>query len=283
MPPRQPPKRKVAVKPKAPAKALTDAERAERIAQTARAYSEIAKSPYFLDTLGVKSPVAADLMGETGLYGYYDPRRDAIFVNPGQPVEKMSRGGAPADDRTARQVLTHEGAHALDKEEDFPSFYSVNRPLFRALYDKEKGVVFKDALKSSDIQRVMPNRTIDRFNMQDKTSLQPKTFFGIPYGEGFQPMPPSEAKAIQALSPYYAIGGISAKDPDRAITDPSESFAQAYTNAAEFLSQTAGDTTGFREKLGRYEGNTPGAGAIVRDLLTGRSIYKQHPLKGVIR
>lgn len=280
MPPRQPPKRKVAVKSKAPAKALTDAE---RVAQAEQAYMKLAASPYFRDTLGVETPVSADYLLKKSVYGYYDPQRDEIFVNPEAPIEEMPRGGAPADDKTARQVLTHEGAHALDKRENFPSFYSVRRPRFRALYDTKKGVVFKDALKSSDIQRVMPNGTIDRFNMQDKTSLQPKTFFGIPRGEGFQPMPPSEAKAIQALSPYYAIGGISAEDIDRAITNPFESFAQAYTNAAGFLSETAGDTTGFREKLGRYEGNTPGAGAIVRDLLTGRSIYKQHPLKGVIR
>lgn len=66
-------------------------------------------------------------------------------------------------------------------------------------------------------------------------------------------------------------------------TSEAEALAQAYTNAAGFLSETAGDTTDFRNKLGRYEGNTPGAGAIVRNLLTARPIYQQHPLRGVIR
>lgn len=79
-----------------------------------------------------------------------------------------------------------------------------------------------------------------------------------------------EDDARYAVSPYYR-------------ENPSEAFAQAFTNAAGFLSETGADTTGYREKLGRYEGNTPGAGAIVRDLFTANPIYKKHPLKGLIR
>jgi hypothetical protein len=122
--------------------------------------------------------------------------------------------------------------------------------------------------------------------MQDKTSLQPRKLMGVlPFGESFQPMPQSEVKAIQALDPYYTIGQLrrGGFGDLYAATDPDESFAQAFTNAAGFLSETGADTTGYREKLGRYEGNTPGAGAIVRDLLRGRPIYNRHPLKGVIR
>ena len=277
---RQPPKRKVAAKKKPQASAIT---RDEQINKTRDEYERIAASPYFRDTLGVKSPVAPSYRGEGASYGYYNPNTDFIFFNPESIVEDAPFGGPPAGDITPRKTLTHEAAHSLDNKNDFPSFYSVNRPRFQVPIPEKEGITIRSALKSSDVRRLMPDNTIDRLNMQDKTSLQPKTFFGVRYGEGFQPMTPSEVKAIQALDPYYAIGGVSAMDPNTVITGPKESFAQAYTNAAGFLSETAGDTTGFREKLGRYEGNTPGAGAIVRDLLTGRPIYKQHPLKGVIR
>ena len=84
------------------------------------------------------------------------------------------------------------------------------------------------------------------------------------------PLSPREEEARAMLSPYGQ-------------TSRNEALAQAYANAAGFLSETAGDTTGFREKLGQYEGNTPGAGSIVRDLLTARPIYQHHPLRGVIR
>lgn len=66
-------------------------------------------------------------------------------------------------------------------------------------------------------------------------------------------------------------------------TSPDEALAQAYTNAVSFLSETAPDTTGFRQRLGELEGNTPGMGSIVRDLLRARAVYKNHPLKGAIR
>ena len=80
----------------------------------------------------------------------------------------------------------------------------------------------------------------------------------------------AEDDARYAISPYYR-------------ENPSEAFAQSFVNASDYLSKTAADTTGYREKLGQYEGNTPGAGAIVRDLFVGNPIYKNHPLKGLIR
>lgn len=66
-------------------------------------------------------------------------------------------------------------------------------------------------------------------------------------------------------------------------TSPDEALANAYVNATGFLSETAQDTTGFRNKLGAYEGNTPGAGSIVKDLLTAKKVYANHPLRKVIR
>jgi hypothetical protein len=99
----------------------------------------------------------------------------------------------------------------------------------------------------------------------------------------FVPKTPREEEALYALNPY---GFDWRKGPGYRQAEgssPAEGFAQAYTNAVEFLSETAPDTTGFREKLGQYEGNTPGAGAIVRDLLSAKGIYAKHPLKRAIR
>lgn len=83
-------------------------------------------------------------------------------------------------------------------------------------------------------------------------------------------MMPRESEARAALSEYGQ-------------TSPKEALAQAYTNAVSFLSETAPDTAGFRQRMGELEGNTPGMGSIVRDLLRARPVYQQHPLRGVIR
>ena len=83
-------------------------------------------------------------------------------------------------------------------------------------------------------------------------------------------MTPRESEARAALSEYGQ-------------TNPKEALAQAYTNAVSFLSETAPDTAGFRQRMGALEGNTPGMGSIVRDLLQGRPVYQQHPLRGAIR
>lgn len=278
------PPRKVAVKKKAPAPQVLSSKLSPD--EAAREYETLAQSPYFRDTLGVKQSVLPNYMGENSTYGYYDPKLNFIAFNPDQPVEDAPSGGPLAGDRTPRQVLTHEGAHALDSKDKFPSYYSVNRPTFRVPLGQSKGVKIADALKSPSVQRIMPDKSVDQLNMQDKTSVQPQKLMGIlPFGTAYKPMPQSEVAAIQALDPYYSIGGLRQNGLGElyAVTNPDESFAQAFTNAAGFLSETGSDTTGYREKLGRYEGNTPGAGAIVRDLFVGNPIYKNHPLKGLIR
>jgi hypothetical protein len=279
------PPRKVAVKKKAPAP-----QPAKPVVRSpdavASEYESVARSPYFRDTLGVKQSVLPDYMGKNSTYGYYNPELNFIAFNPEQPVEDAPSGGPLAGDRTPRQVLTHEGAHALDSKDKFPSYYSVNRPTFRVPVQSGKAVAIADALKSPSVMRMMPDKSVDELNMQDNTSLQPRNLMGIlPFGTAYKPMPPSEVAAMQALDPYYGIGELrqSGLGELYAATNPNEAFAQAFTNAAGFLSETGADTTGYREKLGRYEGNTPGAGAIVRDLFTANPIYKNHPLKGLIR
>lgn len=101
-----------------------------------------------------------------------------------------------------------------------------------------------------------------------------KAFPSFPMTAALAPSTPPtterERTARELLSPYGQ-------------TSPEEAMAQAYVNATTFLSETAPDTAGFRQRIGALEGNTPGMGGIVRDLLKNQSIYRQHPLRGVIR
>lgn len=279
----KPPLRKVAVNRKAPSQAKPMGLSPDAVN---RAYTTVAASPYFRDTLGVKQAVLLKNLGQGGPLGYYDQKADVIVVNTDSQIEELPSGGPLVGNRTARKVLTHEGAHTLDNTEAFPSYYSVNRPTFQVPVQREKGVAVNDALKSPLVRRIMPDESVDELNMQNNTSVQPRKLMGVlPFGTAWKPMPLSEVAAMQALDPYYAIGGLRQSDFGEifAATKPGESFAQAFTNAAGFLSDTGADTTGYREKIGRYEGNTPGAGAIVRDLLTANPIYKNHPLKKIIR
>ena len=277
----QTPPRKIAAKKKEVTSPLSSGE---RIAKANTEYSKIAESPYFRDTLGVKQSVFPNYMGENGTYGYYDSSMNSIFFNPDQPF---------AGDRTPRKVLTHEGAHALTSKgyEQFPSYAAVNRPTFETPFDESFST--SDGKPPAIVNRETPDdkkagrdaTTFDR-NKNTVTEPGPPRWYKPRGYMKERPMLPSEAKAMGALDEYYAF----AKPVEHiytgeqsVISNPREAFAQAYTNAAGFLSETANDTTDFRNKIGRYEGNTPGAGAIVLDLLKGNPIYKNHPLKSIIR
>lgn len=283
---KQPPqKRKIAVKKKPYTEKADSLITGER--DIKNEYATVEKSPYFRDTLGVKDPVAYHKTWE-GTYGEYLPDVGLILANVGQPIAAKETQGFPAGAFTARNVLTHEGGHSLDSKERFPSFYEVNRPVFVSAVP-ESGRL-ENLKQTSSLARVSNKKgeqgglKEERFNLAKGTKSVPRSNL-IDLGNKNVPMSMSEQKAFQKLDPYYTVVGpyTNAFGASFLQTDPAEQFAQAYTNAAGFLSKTSQDTSGFREKLGEYEGNTPGAGAIVRDLLRGRPIYNRHPLKGVIR
>jgi hypothetical protein len=76
-------------------------------------------------------------------------------------------------------------------------------------------------------------------------------------------------KSNEKLDPYYA-------------TDPSEGYAQAFKNAFNFLAETARDPKmDYRKFAGDLEGNTPGMGMIIQDLMK-LPIFAKHPLQGQI-
>ena len=288
---RQPPKRKVAVKPK-PSPKNNNGVSADRyllpITANQQAYESEAESPYFRDTLGITAPVVSRARQDYAM-GEYVPDEKTIYVNPLHDPHKEDASLTPAGVRTRKNVLTHEGGHFLKDvtPNAFPSYFEVNRPTVTApLHKSGFNYTGHQPLDQVIISQRKNNGRLNptTFNLGSNVVTEEKPrFFGILGTKDVnRSITPSERKAIQALDRYYAFGGKNLFG-DMLTTDQDEAFAQAYTNAAGFLSETAGDTTGFREKLGRYEGNTPGAGAIVKDLLTGRPIYKQHPLKGVIR
>lgn len=212
MPQRQPPKRQIAAKRKAPS-AKPRSEEA-----MAGAYERTWRSPFVRDTLGVPAGVAmmaAPMESES--FAEYDPKDRTIYANISRdPAQYPMAGASPADTPSERSVMAHEIGHAYGPS----AFPSLRAPM-----------------------------------------LAPR-----PTG----PMTPREADARAALSQY----GQTSRD---------EALAQAYANAVSFLSETAPDTTNFRQRMGELESNTPGMGSIVRDLLKARPVYKQHPLRGAIR
>ena len=261
------------------------------------AYVRVAKSPYFRDTLRVNAPIYRGDLGSS-TFAQYEPhanRSGEISVNVYKPIpyRAMLDTEYPADFNSARNVLTHEGAHAIADwpgglQNNFPSWSAVKRPQFYAEIPREKSMSLSDILKGQfNVPSVIDNHPINdtEINMQTKeiTERRPSALAQIFLGKKTRTMSPSEVAAFEALSPYYSFAGRSRWDSGRAIGDPSESFAQAFTNAADFLSRTSSDTTGYRQLLGRYEGNTPGMGGIVADLLERNPIYSNHPLHGLIR
>ncbi len=292
----KPPKRQVAAKRKpSPAKPQQrqDVSAADALRlllwNNEDVYRDVAESPYFRDTLGVNVPVQS--RGElSSAMGGYSRKEKKIYVNPAITPYDSDTSQTPASVRTAKNVLTHEAGHALSDAlpRGFPSYYAVKRPQMRTLVESGKlPYNEQEALGWVNVDsNEYPDRMSTEFDVaKNQVTERTPRWLGLSVKESTRPMRPSEQKALQALDRYYAFGErVPAFTSDPVFgTNPDEAFAQAYTNAAGFLSETAGDTTGFRERLGRYEGNTPGAGAIVRDLLRGRPIYKQHPLKGVIR
>jgi hypothetical protein len=290
-----PPKRQVAVKRK-PSPSQPQRQQAASAVNALRprlwrnedAYQEVADSPYFRDTLGVTAPVVSRKRLNYTM-GSYNPDEKTIYFNPVHDPDETDASLTPAGVRTAKNVLTHEGAHFLENTTPnaFPSYFAVNRPGMSTQLPENRS---SSVLSNKPLEKVTShkfsdgNRGYTTFDLKSNVVTEEKPrFFGLLGVKNVdRQMTPSERNAIQALDRYYAFGGENLLG-DALVTYPGEAFAQAYTNAAGFLSETAGDTTGFREKLGRYEGNTPGAGAIVRDLLTARPIYRQHPLRGVIR
>lgn len=272
-----------------------------KMALTEKKYTDLSKSPFVRDTLGWDKPLVSDI-GSGGMASY-SPEEDRISVNlAAEPDLDVASAMPLASRRTTRANVTHEVGHAHDfraRKENrvaFPEYARVNRPRFSVAMPKDFRYTPDQALPPLSMWQnpklrvlgIETNKPHAVYNTQNNTvkrvpSKGIRKVLGI---QTEQPMTPSERQALANLDRYYALGrkAIHPLTGEKFLnTDPDESLAQAYTNAVDFLSKTGADTAGYREMLGRYEGNTPGAGAIVQDLLRSRSVYGKHPLKGVIR
>lgn len=268
-------------------------EKLTRAPDIGKAYEIVAQSPYYRDTLGIKSNVSA-MLDDPSVYGSYTPDLSTINYNVGAPIfTSMPQGAYPADSYTARNVLTHEGGHEQQRlfPDNFPTWKAMTTPAFFANVPKNVGIKFED-LKKTKFSRADPDKfdpygyDVVNIDMQNKTIDNPSRLFGIFQrfaSRNKRNMTPAEVAAFEALSPYYMFAGRSSGNLERVIGTDEERFAQAFTNAADFLSRTSSDTKGYRELLGKYEGNTPGMGGIVADLLARNPIYSNHPLHNLIR
>jgi hypothetical protein len=81
-------------------------------------------------------------------------------------------------------------------------------------------------------------------------------------------MPLIERKAHNKVNRYYD-------------TNPLEGYAQAFTNAYDYLDKTRRDPSMeyARSLAGEYEATTPGMGSIITELLKEKT-YANHPLQG---
>jgi hypothetical protein len=81
-------------------------------------------------------------------------------------------------------------------------------------------------------------------------------------------MSPLEKKAHAKVDNYYQ-------------TNPAEGYAQAFTNAYDYLDKTRRDPSMeyARSLAGEYEATTPGMGSIISELLKEKT-YANHPLRG---
>ena len=100
----------------------------------------------------------------------------------------------------------------------------------------------------------------------------PKTgpSFKIAQKDTSSDMTPAEKASVLNLDPYYRNN------------NEEERYAQAFTNAFQFLQDSAKDPKmDWSGYLGKLEGNTPGTGAFVVRMLK-EPIYKNHPLKQIL-
>lgn len=236
---------------------------------------EMAKSPLVTDTLvpAVRNYTLPNRIRPgalpDGVFGETFPNTSEVYINTGR-ANWLQQGDTPAGTRNLRNTVLHEAAHtATDPRADFPEYFSVQRPDLWFSGDGETVYRGKPGQGASTKSEALNLRTRRVTGDHARSGMFPKAS-------------PAEVQAFRDLDPYYREGrevrfGGGTTDYD------GESFAQAFTNAMGFLSDNAsGVQPNYRERIGRLEANTPGAGQIVRDLLN-KPVYAKHPLKSVIR
>lgn len=208
-----------------------------------------------------------------GVYGVTDPRYSEIAINTNKNANNWGSGtGTPASDRNLEATLLHEIGHVSPQkmEEQFPTYSSVARPnLFfppNNFYDRPP-IVYrsepgKPASSLGEMLKLFSGMSMTLPGGAKKTS-------------------DAEKKAFAALDSYYS--GNNGKVTTRTdLNEPfGESFAQAFTNAMQYVRENSPKLQkDYRERAGKLEGNTPGMGQLVSDILSHK-MFDGHPLQKV--
>ena len=247
------------------------------------------KSP-LIDSLGGKKvrPTypGTGMWGNSSLLGEYSGvPGDRAEINP---TGNFGEGDAavPSRGRDPRTTMIHESGHALygADQNRFEKWNEVSKglPSFRTTPDAD-GAWGKPGDWDGFTQSVSPDGAPGAAHSTEKGRISPggMTLADLlPFKDRGREMTPYEGKAFGALDKYYT-GAQPAPTDGVAKSKPNEQFAQAFTNAFSFLSETAKNPGDYRRRIGDLEAATPGMGQVVLDILKTMPQFANHPLKSV--
>lgn len=226
------------------------------------------------DSLG--SGRVSPIMDDSGLLGEYSMGRPSVNING--DFDAPVQGGVPSSGRDLRNAFIHESGHALQatKPEMFPQWNEVAKglPEFTNYGD----------YPGWRSRKIDGYTTVNFPNGKSTAFSTDKDRFGegsllrsiLPFMESGRKMTDTERRAFHSLDPYYT-GKIPGQTGDNR-SKSNEQFAQAFTNAFGFLSDTAKNPGDYRRRIGELEGATPGMGQIVLDILR-QPQFANHPLR----
>ncbi len=215
---------------------------------------------------GFPSPVTAE---ETSNYKLQDLFRGPAMDSLGQlfskgppPIPYTFEGSNAGEYRKGAHALglsTAPQAYQADSSSyrKTPASTNITRP--KEVLIHEMGHAFRAVHGESNPERW---KAIERQLLADPSESQ----------QTKDRIASSELKrASKEIDPYYR------DNPDE------EKYAQAFVNAYRYLTDTAKDPKmDYRGYLGKLEGNTPGTGDIVLDLLKTK-LFQKHPLQEVFQ
>lgn len=236
----------------------------------------IAKSPFTADTLKevighyyLPKSIYANSGFNPGVYGSTSMASKDIEINTNPKSTQWGAGArTPAANRDLISTLLHEIGHVVpqEMEKQFPAYSSVNRP---NLYFQSNGLYNHPPT----VRRVGSN-------FQDEL-LRLTEGLGLTLPGNAKKTSPAEKKAFAALDPYYSGNDGKTRSHTDFGSGFGESFAQAFVNAMQYIRENGQKLQdNYRERAGQLEGNTPGMGQLVSDIL-GKDIFSSHPLRKV--
>jgi hypothetical protein len=222
------------------------------------------------------------------LKAFFSPRQAPLDERVNAAYDNKAFGkGKPTKQNKAAQQGIPAWLDSLYKSPVADSLYQTSSipthlgTVNRELYPRTSGVF------NADFDSVQLDSSLDTHPQDPRNTLIHE--MGHKYASDNRALDKAEAAYQYPYSdPMNAV--YATKPADKAYakidtygaTGPREGYAQAFKNAFNFLGETARDTEmDYRKLAGDLEGNTPGMGMIVQDLMK-RPIFAKHPLQGKI-